>query len=154
MDAHHVRHWAEGGATELDNLILLCTHHHRLVHEDGYEVHKDGRGQWYFQRGDGRAVPSCGYLPQDTIDEDIGEDSNAWRYPSAEALADGCAESTVRYRPGEHDFDIRGAGVRFIAGTQGPVWRTSAYDPFETVGLGASTLGKIQLADAHLRPAR
>ena len=32
-DAHHVRHWAEGGSTSLDNLVLLCRHHHRAVHE-------------------------------------------------------------------------------------------------------------------------
>ncbi|MGI9305277.1 MAG: DUF222 domain-containing protein [Gammaproteobacteria bacterium] len=121
VDAHHVRHWAQGGATDLGNLILLCTRHHRLVHEEGYAVHKDYRGQWYFQRGDGRAVPSCGYLPQDIIDDDIGDDSNACRHPSAEAFADGCAESTARYGPGEHDFEIRGGGVRFIAGAQGPV---------------------------------
>jgi len=31
-DAHHVRHWAVGGETKLDNLILLCRMHHRAVH--------------------------------------------------------------------------------------------------------------------------
>jgi hypothetical protein len=32
-DAHHVVHWADGGATALDNLVLLCRPHHRMVHE-------------------------------------------------------------------------------------------------------------------------
>lgn len=32
-DAHHVRHWADGGTTSLDNLVLLCRQHHRAVHE-------------------------------------------------------------------------------------------------------------------------
>lgn len=32
-DAHHVRHWADGGSTSLDNLVLLCRYHHRAVHE-------------------------------------------------------------------------------------------------------------------------
>jgi 5-methylcytosine-specific restriction endonuclease McrA len=32
-DAHHVRHWADGGSTSLDNLVLLCRQHHRAVHE-------------------------------------------------------------------------------------------------------------------------
>ena len=30
--AHHVRHWADGGATRLDNLVLLCRRHHRACH--------------------------------------------------------------------------------------------------------------------------
>lgn len=38
-DAHHVRHWADGGATALDNLVLLCRRHHRVVHwPDGFRV--------------------------------------------------------------------------------------------------------------------
>jgi hypothetical protein len=32
-DAHHIRHWADGGSTSLDNLVLLCRQHHRAVHE-------------------------------------------------------------------------------------------------------------------------
>lgn len=31
-DAHHVRHWAEGGETSFDNLLLLCRPHHRAIH--------------------------------------------------------------------------------------------------------------------------
>jgi hypothetical protein len=37
-DAHHVTHWADGGETKLENLVLLCRFHHRLVHEEGYTV--------------------------------------------------------------------------------------------------------------------
>jgi hypothetical protein len=37
-DAHHVRHWADGGETSLSNCLLLCSHHHRLVHEGGWRV--------------------------------------------------------------------------------------------------------------------
>jgi len=42
-DAHHVKHWADGGETSLGNLLLLCAHHHRLVHEEGWEVELWGR---------------------------------------------------------------------------------------------------------------
>jgi len=42
-DAHHVRHWADGGETKLGNLLLLCHHHHRLVHEQGWKVEWWGR---------------------------------------------------------------------------------------------------------------
>ncbi|MCT7657241.1 HNH endonuclease signature motif containing protein [Mycobacterium deserti] len=32
LHAHHIRHWEDGGATELDNLVLVCPYHHRLHH--------------------------------------------------------------------------------------------------------------------------
>jgi hypothetical protein len=35
-DVHHLIPWRYGGRTDLDNLILLCRHHHRLVHEGGW----------------------------------------------------------------------------------------------------------------------
>ncbi|HST14347.1 MAG TPA: DUF222 domain-containing protein [Gaiellaceae bacterium] len=43
VDAHHVHHWACGGETSVDNLVLLCRQHHRAVHEGGYRVDHDGR---------------------------------------------------------------------------------------------------------------
>ena len=42
-DGHHVRHWADGGATALDNLLLLCRRHHRMVHEEGFRVALDAQ---------------------------------------------------------------------------------------------------------------
>jgi hypothetical protein len=50
-DAHHVMHWADGGETALDNLVLLCRPHHRAVH-GGFSVGMtDGRP--VFSRPDG-----------------------------------------------------------------------------------------------------
>ena len=43
VDGHHITHWADGGATRLDNLVLLCRHHHRLLHEGMYYVVKTAR---------------------------------------------------------------------------------------------------------------
>ena len=37
-DAHHIENWADGGATDLDNLVLLCRFHHRLIHHSEWEV--------------------------------------------------------------------------------------------------------------------
>jgi hypothetical protein len=36
--AHHVQHWADGGPTTLANMVLVCHHHHRLIHHAGWEV--------------------------------------------------------------------------------------------------------------------
>jgi len=56
LDAHHVEHWAEGGETHLGNLVTLCTTHHRLVHEAGFSIQRNGDGTYYFVRPDGRPV--------------------------------------------------------------------------------------------------
>jgi Domain of unknown function (DUF222)/HNH endonuclease len=37
-DAHHIRSWVDGGPTSLDNGVLLCGHHHRLIHEGAWAV--------------------------------------------------------------------------------------------------------------------
>ncbi|WP_052685205.1 HNH endonuclease signature motif containing protein [Lentzea aerocolonigenes] len=41
-EAHHVRHWSNGGETNLDNLALLCLRHHNLVHHSGWQVQMAG----------------------------------------------------------------------------------------------------------------
>jgi len=58
-DAHHVRHWADGGDTKLTNLVLLCRFHHRAVHEEGYRVDfpVGGRPNFYDPRG--RPLPDA-----------------------------------------------------------------------------------------------
>jgi predicted restriction endonuclease len=38
IDGHHIRHWAHGGPTNLNNLVLLCYRHQWLVHEGGWQV--------------------------------------------------------------------------------------------------------------------
>ncbi|MBZ0111813.1 MAG: HNH endonuclease [Thermoanaerobaculia bacterium] len=47
-DAHHIDHWADGGETKLENLILLCRKHHRAVHEEGFDVGWDVNGDPVF----------------------------------------------------------------------------------------------------------
>jgi hypothetical protein len=39
-DAHHLFYWTKGGETKLDNLVLLCYHHHRRVHEGRWQLAK------------------------------------------------------------------------------------------------------------------
>jgi hypothetical protein len=54
---HHLEHWADGGKTCLSNLVLLCRHHHRLLHEGRYYIVKDG-AHFLFCRGDGTEIPA------------------------------------------------------------------------------------------------
>ena len=62
-DAHHVRHWADGGKTALSNLVLLCRRHHRAVHEDGFQVRVDAGGAMTFLRPDGRPLAEAPAAP-------------------------------------------------------------------------------------------
>lgn len=57
VDAHHARHWSRRGPTALWNLVLLCRHHHRLVHEGGFRLDGDGHGGFSFHRPDGTVLP-------------------------------------------------------------------------------------------------
>jgi len=50
LHAHHVTWWSRGGATDLDNLVLVCRAHHRAVHDDGWELRSAGTGRWTFHR--------------------------------------------------------------------------------------------------------
>jgi hypothetical protein len=63
VDAHHIRHWANGGETSLDNLVLLCRRHHRLVHEGGFGVERIAGGALRFTRPDGRVIAGHPRLP-------------------------------------------------------------------------------------------
>jgi hypothetical protein len=47
--AHHIRWWSRGGRTDLDNLALVCTFHHKLVHEYGWNLERapDGEVRWF-----------------------------------------------------------------------------------------------------------
>jgi hypothetical protein len=59
LHAHHLDHWASGGRTDLSNLVRLCSHHHRLVHEGGYSIERSSRGGLRFRRPDGQPVPAA-----------------------------------------------------------------------------------------------
>ncbi len=37
-DGHHLVHWVDGGETSLENCVLLCKRHHRMVHEGGWKL--------------------------------------------------------------------------------------------------------------------
>ena len=86
LHCHHVEHWSNGGETSLDNLLLLCTKHHTLVHEGGFRIDKDFNARWVFYRPDGIAVPDVGYHSRDWLDTETGEVSTVYDNPPAGGL--------------------------------------------------------------------
>ena len=59
LHAHHIVHWINGGETKLVNLILMCSHHHHLVHEGGYRIESLGENVFAFLDRAGRVVPEA-----------------------------------------------------------------------------------------------
>ncbi len=75
-DAHHVKHWSDGGKTNLSNLLLLCGYHHGFIH-DGKAL--CGQDQ-IFRHPDGRPIENT--LPQ-------AEAPLPWLIPRDMPLPDG-----------------------------------------------------------------
>ena len=58
VDLHHIEHWLHGGETSKDNLLTLCTFHHRLVHEGGFTIQTGGEtGELRFLAPDRHLIP-------------------------------------------------------------------------------------------------
>ena len=71
VHAHHIQFWDHGGRTDLDNLVLLCRRHHRLLHHANYTcaMGPDQRPHFADPNGrpvtpiDGREPPAVSALP-------------------------------------------------------------------------------------------
>jgi len=55
-EAHHIIFWDNQGPTDLDNLTLLCSHHHHLCHEGGFQLQRDHDGHLVVHRPDGTTL--------------------------------------------------------------------------------------------------
>jgi|FLOH01.1.fsa_nt_gi hypothetical protein len=56
LDAHHVKHWIDGGETSMANTLLLCGRHHRLLHEGGFSIQANHNHEWYFRNAAGKIL--------------------------------------------------------------------------------------------------
>jgi hypothetical protein len=57
LHGHHIRHWLHGGETSVDNVALLCTFHHHLVHEGGWTIARGADGELAFNSPAGHGLP-------------------------------------------------------------------------------------------------
>ena len=65
LHAHHIHHWSRGGRTDLDNLVLVCHFHHKLVHEYGWRVELLAGGGVRWLRPGGRFHDPAGQRGSD-----------------------------------------------------------------------------------------
>jgi hypothetical protein len=93
LDGHHLKHWIHGGETSPGNMTLLCTYHHRLLHEGGYSIVKEAGDTLRFVTADGRTIPRQGYRLEDFVDDDVGGDASSG--PSREGFY-GARQSASR----------------------------------------------------------
>jgi hypothetical protein len=57
VHGHHIQHWADGGPTDLTNLVLLCGYHHRFLHEHRWAIHGDPNQTLTFHKPDHTIYP-------------------------------------------------------------------------------------------------
>ena len=112
-NSHHLEHWADGGRTALDNLVLLCRRHHRAVHEEGFRVTLDADGGVQFVGPDGRPLPEAPPAP-------------AWAGPALQPTNDG----------------LSAAGIEIDADTGTPSWRGERLDLAGERGAGRGGAGE------------
>ena len=65
-ELHHIRWWSDGGRSDLANLAPVCSKHHHLIHDHGWELHLDRRRVGTLRRGDAahdRSAPGAGANP-------------------------------------------------------------------------------------------
>jgi len=58
LHAHHIIHWADGGKTELSNLVFICTHHHRFLHDCHWELEGNPSDELVFVSPEGKRLVS------------------------------------------------------------------------------------------------
>ncbi len=78
LHGHHVKHWLHGGPTSLDNLVLLCGFHHRLLHEAGFAVKLQPDGDVEVRNPAGAILPAHPTLAAARDIVDWGAGTAAW----------------------------------------------------------------------------
>lgn len=103
LDGHHIRHWADGGATRLSNLVLLCRRHHRQVHEGRVEVQVLDDGALRFKGPDGRAFEAA--------PRTAGDSRELVRAHRREGLAIDAGTAVTRWAGERMDYGIAVEGL-------------------------------------------
>ena len=94
VDGHHIRHWANGGETSVDNLVLLCRHHHHLVYKGGFDCKRSEDGEIWFEDRKAQRLDNFPTPQQTTLEESLARmhrifqnrDVTAVHVPSGQTL--------------------------------------------------------------------
>jgi hypothetical protein len=101
VDAHHVRHWADGGETKLSNLITLCRAHHRMVHKGEIVIKELASGSWEFLNSEGRP-----YHNQPRKDPEIFDWAEIHSVNEENGIYIDAQTAVTRWRGEKMDYDM------------------------------------------------
>ncbi len=102
VDAHHIHHWAQGGATKLSNLVQLCRFHHRQVHEGRVVLKCLDDGALRFVKPDGRMFESP--KPGPLKPSGDWRESPVGQHPGGTTI--NAQTATTRWRGERMDYDL------------------------------------------------
>ena len=110
-EAHHVKHWADGGETSLRNTLLLCRRHHRAVHEGLIKVSVNSDGTVLFFTPTGRMLADA---PKRVERADAPKQrglTDTWRHPGAPSTRErtGMSNGAALYRDSDIPWAIEAA---------------------------------------------
>lgn len=88
LHGHHIVHWADGGPTTLENMVLLCGQHHRCLHEGGFSLTHAHDGSLRFADANGKILSTSGFEMNTSKSSSTGSDS-ARSEPDYELSPDG-----------------------------------------------------------------
>ena len=99
-DAHHIKHWAEGGETSMENLVTLCRFHHGLLHKGDYHIQRDASGDLVFTNSRNEVIKRS-FFPQ------FLSTTSSSGYPNADDCLDlGIDETTAKSKWDGDQLDI------------------------------------------------
>jgi hypothetical protein len=64
VDGHHIKHWVDGGDTDLENLVQLCRFHHMLIHKGLFKITREDDGTCTYLRANGTVVRQAPRQPR------------------------------------------------------------------------------------------
>jgi len=102
IDGRHIKHWADGGETSMENLLQLCRRHHRLVHEGGFACQRLPEGKIAFVDQRDVALPEF-FEPITLSDSDVSN----WMQAMATEFRIDSDTCVPRWYAGERmDWDL------------------------------------------------
>jgi hypothetical protein len=101
LHGHHIRHWLHGGETSVENLALLCTVHHHLVHEGGWTIVRGADDTLVFTSPVGRGLPHK--PPRERVDNIV-----TWldEWADAHGVEPGPDTNMPRWDGSTPDYDL------------------------------------------------